>query len=77
MTSKQVNEFIGSLPQGVEAKAGVSYAGETTTTSIDLESDGWKMFTDRLSQPALFASDHLFFKGVVSWKIVKNSGSCP
>jgi hypothetical protein len=44
MASEQADEFIDSLPQGVEAKARVSYAGETT--SIDLECDGWKIFTD-------------------------------
>ena len=75
MTSEQANEFIQRLPQGVEAKARVSYARETMT--INLNSDGWKMFTDKLSRPALFASDYLFFEGVISWKIGKNSGSCP
>ena len=34
MTSEQANEFIQSLPQGVEAKARVSYARETMTINL-------------------------------------------
>jgi hypothetical protein len=71
MASEQADEFIESLPQGVEAKARVSYAGETT--SIDLECDGWKIFTDELSRPALFASDKLFFQPAQpkgDWEVV-------